>query len=414
MAENDKDLQWITVNGRHIPIKPGESKKEAISKAFGEDRDSFDADDDSIYKEEMSKAAEETARVNTEQQKEVKGQDAEIKSEEKKPLHIRSLEEQVSYNPNYRKIADSLTNDKDTNEAYFYAFKDAYEKHNYEPSNRDIANELSDRYWSLADSYRDRYGMSDGEWDRHGISDFEESYGTEADFIDKGIEAHNKYFDELDGNEDNQSIIEQKIGDKSGATVNNLNPNNPKYKGFERSHITNAKEVDEGYTYTDANGNKVRESIIEYIPYGALQDGDNRKLYGSVRNYDGSDSPKTGAIVAHSLEDAKDQLEKQVKLGIQGSDRYLGRGKYDEEFFNIIRDNREEGDDEKYKERYGWDFNKPFKEHDFMKDDPYEKWKSEREYGQRLNKILEQHPEYLKKYGSRENILKIMKELDGK
>ena len=49
-----------------------------------------------------------------------------------------------------------------------------------------------------------------------------------------------------------------------------------------------------------------------------------------------------------------------------------------------------------------------------MKDDPYEKWKSEREYRQRLNKILERHPEYLKKYGSRENILKIMKELDGK
>ena len=201
---------------------------------------------------------------------------------------------------------------------------------------------------------------------------------------------------------------------KPGATADNLNPNNPKYKGFERSHITNAKEVDEGYTYTDANGKQVKESIIKYIPYGALKDGDNRKLYGIVRNYDGSDAPKTGAIVAHSLEDAKDQLEKQVKLGIQGSDRYLGRGKYDEEFFNIIRDNREEGDDEKYRERYGWDFNKPFKEHDFMKDDPYEKWKSEREYRQRLNKILERHPEYLKKYGSRENILKIMKELDGK
>ena len=34
-------------------------------------------------------------------------------------------------------------------------------------------------------------------------------------------------------------------------------------------------------------------------------------------------------------------------------------------------------------------------------------------YNQRLDKILEKHPEYLKKYGSREEIIKLMKELDG-
>lgn len=256
----------------------------------------------------------------------------------------------------------------------------------------------------------DRYGKGKAGYDYY-------SYGKNKGYVLSDEEGTTIGFYDLNNGTfyyEDSATEKMKTNSSDKEKSNNLDPNNPKYKGKSRSAITNAKLVDEGYEFTNANGEKVKESIIEYIPYGALQDGDNRKLYGIVRNYDGSDAPNTGAIVSTSLEDAKEQLESQVKLGIQGSDRYLGRGKYDEEFFNIVRDNREEGDDEKYKERYGWDFNKPFKEHDFMKDDPYEKWKSEREYGERLNKILKQHPEYLKKYGSRENILKIMKELDGK
>lgn len=184
---------------------------------------------------------------------------------------------------------------------------------------------------------------------------------------------------------ENDEIINIGEDKDESKESNNLDPNNPKYKGKSRSAITNAKLVDEGYTYTDANGKEVKESIIEYIPYGALQDGDNRKLYGIVRNYDGSDSPDIGAIVSPNLEDAKEQLESQIKLGIQGSDRYLKRGKYDEGFFNILRDYADDNDADdvetrkRYSEKYGWDYNKPFAEHDFMKDDPYEKWKSERE-----------------------------------
>ena len=170
--------------------------------------------------------------------------------------------------------------------------------------------------------------------------------------------------------------------DKDKPTGDNLNPNNPKYKGFDRSHITNAKEVDEGYTYTNSEGKEVKESIIEYIPYGALQDGNNKKLYGIVTNYDGSDAPDIGAQVTTDLESAKKELEESVKYGIQGSDRYGQRGQYDEDFFNMLNDKQYGWDQEtkdKYSKKYGWDFNKPFKEHDFMKDDPYEKWKSERE-----------------------------------
>lgn len=48
MAEKE---QWITVNGKHILIKDGESKKEAISKAFEDNRDKFDPDEDDNIKE---------------------------------------------------------------------------------------------------------------------------------------------------------------------------------------------------------------------------------------------------------------------------------------------------------------------------------------------------------------------------
>lgn len=167
---------------------------------------------------------------------------------------------------------------------------------------------------------------------------------------------------------------------KKKEADNPLDPNNPKYKDFKSSDITNAELVDEGEEYDDFDsGKKRKQSIIKYIPYGALRDGDKRELYGIVDNYDGSDTFKGGAIVSPSLEDAREQLKRQIQLGIQGSDRYLKRGKYDEDYFNVIRDNREEGDDEKYKERYGWDFNKPFAEHDFMKDDPYLKYQQSKQ-----------------------------------
>lgn len=118
-------------------------------------------------------------------------------SKEEKPLHVRSFERQVANNPQYKSMADSITDDKELNDAYFYAFKDAFEKTDYNPSARDVANELSDRYWSLADGFKEQFGMSDGEFDRYGITRFEYYYGTESEFIDKGIEAFNNYLDNL-------------------------------------------------------------------------------------------------------------------------------------------------------------------------------------------------------------------------
>lgn len=118
---------------------------------------------------------------------------------EKEPLHIRSLKEQVSHNPNYKKIADSISNGQDDiNDAYFYALKDAYEKSGYNPSEDDIRREAWDSYYRLSDSFKDNWGYNDRDWDYYGVPRFEEKYGTEQDFIQKLIDAHTNYFNNLD------------------------------------------------------------------------------------------------------------------------------------------------------------------------------------------------------------------------
>ena len=157
----------------------------------------------------------------------------------------------------------------------------------------------------------------------------------------------------------------------SVRSEDNLNPQNPKYNGFKRSDITNAKLVDQGKTVHNYDKDEDETlSIIEYIPYGALQDGDNRKLYGVVKNYDGSDAPKIGAMVSPSLESAKEDLQHQLELSEQGSEHYLRRGKWDEEWFNMLNDKEYDFSDEdrkKYSEKYGWDFTKPWKEQKHVK-----------------------------------------------
>ena len=115
--------------------------------------------------------------------------------ESKEPLHIRSFKEQIAHNPDYKAIADALApKDDNLNDAYFYGFKDAYEKSGYNPSEKQLRSELSDRYWGLADAMRESRGWGDREWDYYGASQFEDKYGNEEDFIRKGLEAHNKHF----------------------------------------------------------------------------------------------------------------------------------------------------------------------------------------------------------------------------
>lgn len=108
-----------------------------------------------------------------------------------KPLHIRSLEEQVSHNPDYMKIAKSISNgDGSLEDAYFYALKDAYERSRYRPTENDIAREASNAYYGLTNDYREYHGMNDREWDEVGWPDFEEKYGTEEQFIERLLKAH--------------------------------------------------------------------------------------------------------------------------------------------------------------------------------------------------------------------------------
>lgn len=97
----------------------------------------------------------------------------------------------VAKNPQYDSWVKAIgSKDDDVNDAYFYAFKDAYEKNGFKPTEDNIRDELYDRYWGLADSFKDGRGYSDGYWDRGGYDEFMEKYGSEDDFISKGLMAH--------------------------------------------------------------------------------------------------------------------------------------------------------------------------------------------------------------------------------
>lgn len=124
---------------------------------------------------------------------------------EEKPLHIRSLEKQVAGNPRYRAIADLVEGPSQSNDAikelYFYAFKDAYEKNGDDGYiNEDtIDAELGDAYYREMDNFMESRGMSQREFDRYGINEFEEEFGTEEDFTNRGKQAWRKYMEETYG-----------------------------------------------------------------------------------------------------------------------------------------------------------------------------------------------------------------------
>ena len=113
--------------------------------------------------------------------------------QKEKPLHVRSLENQTSWNPIYKKIVDSLGKlDDDVSDAYFYGLKDAHEKHNYEPTDDQIREELVDQYYRLSDSFRDSRGYGDHDWDYYGLPEFERKYGREDEFIKRLMDAYTK------------------------------------------------------------------------------------------------------------------------------------------------------------------------------------------------------------------------------
>ena len=114
----------------------------------------------------------------------------------------KDLASRVAKNPQYDSWVKSIgSKDADVNDAYFYAFKDAYEKNGFKPTEDNIRDELSDRYWSLADGFKDGRGYSDGYWDRSGYDEFMEKYGSEDDFISKGLRAHYGKSDQEDDDE---------------------------------------------------------------------------------------------------------------------------------------------------------------------------------------------------------------------
>lgn len=119
----------------------------------------------------------------------------------------KDLAKRVAKNPQYDSWVKSIgSKDADVNDAYFYAFKDAYEKNGFKPTEDNIRDELSDRYWSLANGFKDGRGYSDGYWDRGGYDEFTEKYGSEDDFISKGLRAHGSGSSDVTDDEISQAL----------------------------------------------------------------------------------------------------------------------------------------------------------------------------------------------------------------
>lgn len=91
-----------------------------------------------------------------------------------------TLSEQVAHNPHYKKLADSITSDEMANDAYFYAFKDAYEQSGYKPTPEGVESSLKHQFGLLKRDYGNRYGDK---------SLFRKEYGTEKSFVNKGLKA---------------------------------------------------------------------------------------------------------------------------------------------------------------------------------------------------------------------------------
>lgn len=147
----------------------------------------------------------------------------------------------------------------------------------------------------------------------------------------------------------------------------NLDAKNPKYKDFSRSDLTNIEHLDTQDVYDRDTGTRFKESLLKYIPYGSLQDGNRDYLYGVVRDYDGKDTWRGGAEVTASEKSGRDALNTSRKYHNSGTERWLGRGKYDKEFFDIIRDKNMSDDEDraKYSKKYGWNFDKNFEDQGF-------------------------------------------------
>lgn len=84
MGKSADDIQWITVKGRHIPIGAGESKEDAIKRAFGSNEKSVSTPKSDTKKENSDK-------VSTQKKVEKKSETA----EDKKQKQIANAKEQA-------------------------------------------------------------------------------------------------------------------------------------------------------------------------------------------------------------------------------------------------------------------------------------------------------------------------------
>ena len=135
----------------------------------------------------------------------------------------------------------------------------------------------------------------------------------------------------------------------------------PQEPQYNTSDLTNIKVL-KSRKFHDYDKNEDRvQSLVEYIPYGDKDNPNARKLWGVIDNYNNEPIWTKGAIVAVSPELAEEDYNSQYELGTQGHEKYLGRGPYNADFFDLLKRGTEPEDEglrKKYAEKYGWDYTK--------------------------------------------------------
>lgn len=113
-------------------------------------------------------------------------------------------------------------------------YGDSMEEPKPQASEADIEKrkrELSNEYWGLAEDYQMEQRMNDDEWNARGFPDFEKKYGTEEEFIEKGL------------NKDKIDLNDRKTREDLTRVSENLDENKLKRMNQERNdRIENARD----------------------------------------------------------------------------------------------------------------------------------------------------------------------------
>lgn len=196
--------------------------------------------------------------------------------------------------------------------------------------------ELSNEYWGLAEDYQMEQRMNDDEWNARGFPDFEKKYGTEEEFIEKGL------------NKDKIDLNDRKTREDLTRVSENLDENKLKRMNQERNdRIENAR--DKWNDFVEQKNDTDRYSQPAYgdeeghdYELDALRERDEKGLNNDFGPEPGDEKPETEESRNEWDEDTKrreisnkyrQSAEKWEKSGFDGFEELHGT---EEEFTEKI------------------------------------------------------------------------------